>query len=89
MTKRLFLADSVFWLVSMPEGTPSETMWPAFAFWDDDEEDCVGLRHARQSCRSSAPTVDRSFRGREPQRGPRRRALPGRRAARRAPPLLT
>jgi len=47
LTKRLFPADSVFWLVSMPEGTPSETMWPAFAFWDDDEEDCVGLRGSR------------------------------------------
>ena len=66
LTKRLFPADSVFWLVSMPEGTPSETMWPAFVFWDDDEEDCVGLRQACQSSWSSAPTVDRSFRGPEP-----------------------
>ena len=61
MTKRLFPADSVFWLVSMPEGTPSETMWPAFVFWDDDEEDCVGLRQACQSSWSSAPLWTEAF----------------------------
>ena len=28
LTKRLFPADGVVWMVSMPSGVPAETAWP-------------------------------------------------------------
>lgn len=38
---RVFPADGVIWLVAMPEGMPSETMWPVFVPVDGGEDDCV------------------------------------------------
>ena len=45
LTKCLFPADGVYWLVSMPEGKPSQTLWP-----DLMDEDGLSTPSACECC---------------------------------------